>query len=72
MVWPAAESFCDCVTFGILATFQRSINARVPEVDCWSGLVKELCTKKKQGEIRYSDREDQSCPMELDTLTSRK
>ena len=23
MILPAADSFCDCVTFGILGTFQR-------------------------------------------------
>lgn len=28
MIIPAADSFCKCVTFGILGTFQRINNAR--------------------------------------------
>ena len=28
MVLPAADSFCDCVMFGILGTFQRGINLK--------------------------------------------
>ena len=28
MVLPAIDSFCDCVTFEILGTFQRCIHAR--------------------------------------------
>jgi hypothetical protein len=45
MVLPAAESFCDCVMFGILETFQRVYKCEGPKgQSCWSfkGLVCSL------------------------------
>lgn len=57
MVLPAAESFCDCVTFGILGIFQRAYKCQSPDGCGWWGLVavvvlkKEITTKKLDSEI---------------------
>ena len=72
---PVIDSFFDCMTLGILGTFQRVYKCQGPErcggllvvVGCDLWFVKQLCTKEKQEEkeIRYPDSEDQTCPKEL-------
>ena len=57
MVLPAADSFCNCVMFGILGTFQRALLGGVSGY--WSfrglGVVGSHVQRRNKKEIRFMD-----------------
>ena len=77
MILSAADSFCNCVTFGILGTFQTVYKGSKwwggLLAGCWLWFVKQMCTKKrkkktpkqKQEESKYTDGKPQTYSMEL-------